>query len=74
MGKATESTLSDLHGIVAEEFINRISKGAATPADLNAARQFLKDNGISCDGPRNPRLNTLMDNMPDEMPGEEWNQ
>lgn len=74
MGKATESTLSDLHGIVAEEFIKRIEEHSATPADLNAARQFLKDNGISCDGPRNPRLNNLMNNMPEQMPGEEWEQ
>ena len=73
MSKAEENTLGNLHGILADEFIRRIKNGDASPSDLNAARQFLKDNGISCDGPRNERVNTLMDNMPD-LPESEFAQ
>lgn len=39
--------LSKLQDILIDEFINRISSGEAAPADLSAARQLLKDNGIS---------------------------
>lgn len=73
MSKAEENTLGNLHGILADEFIRRIKKGDASPSDLNAARQFLKDNGISCDGPKSPQMNTLMDNMPD-LPESEYAQ
>lgn len=73
MSKAEENTLGNLHGILADEFIRRIKNGDASPSDLNAARQFLKDNGISCDGPKSPQMNTLMDNMPD-LPESEYAQ
>lgn len=64
-GKASENKLSDLHGILASEFIRRIKNGEASPSDLNAARQFLKDNSISCDGEQNPYMQDLMRDMPD---------
>ena len=38
--------LNNLQDILIDEFIERINSGAATPSDLNAARQLLKDNGI----------------------------
>lgn len=38
--------LEELHGLLATEFISRIGSGEAEPALLNAARQFLKDNGV----------------------------
>ena len=45
------STNNDkLHGLqdlLIDEFINRIKSGEASPSDLNAARQLLKDNNIS---------------------------
>ena len=65
--RATADILGDLHGIIAEEFIKRIREGKASPSDLNAARQFLKDNGISCDGPQSPRMNSLVDALPDSL-------
>jgi hypothetical protein len=37
-----------LQDILIDEFIERIKSGEATPSDLNAARQMLKDNGIQC--------------------------
>ena len=65
--RATESALGNLHNMLAEEFIQRIRSGKASPSDLNAARQFLKDNNISCDGPQSPRMNSLVDALPDSL-------
>lgn len=64
-GAATEDTLATLHNQLAEAFLDRIRSGGASPADLNAARQFLKDNSITCDGPRNHRMNALADSLDD---------
>ena len=41
-----EDKLALLHRIVAEELIERISSGEASPSDLSNAIKFLKDNGI----------------------------
>ena len=65
--KADSDQLAGLHGLLAKEFIRRIREGGASPSDLNAARQFLKDNGISCDGPRNADMRTLADDLPDSL-------
>lgn len=46
MTKATTTALDDLHGALAKQLIDKIKTGEATAADLNVARQFLKDNGI----------------------------
>lgn len=43
---SVKEKLEELHDLVAETLLNRIRDGEATPADLNVARQFLKDNGI----------------------------
>ena len=42
-----EKKLSDLFELLAEDITARISEGTATSTDLNVARQFLKDNGIT---------------------------
>ena len=39
--------LYGLQDLLIDEFINRIQSGEATPSDLNAARQLLKDNQIN---------------------------
>ena len=41
---ASKETLQDLHRELAEEFLNVLRSGKAKAADLNAARQFLRDN------------------------------
>ena len=41
-----DELLQQLHGELAKEFLRRIREGEAKPADLSAARQFLKDNGV----------------------------
>jgi len=45
MAKFSE-TASILHRALAEDLITRIQSGNATAAELNVARQFLKDNGV----------------------------
>lgn len=62
-GRASEDSLADLHGALADEFTRRIKDKSATASDLNAARQFLKDNNISCDGPRSGKAMTLADEL-----------
>ena len=43
---ASEDALEELHAQLAKSLKEKISSGEATAADLNVARQFLKDNGI----------------------------
>ena len=45
MSKQTEK-LQGLQDLLIDEFIKRIESGEASPSDLNAARQLLKDNDI----------------------------
>tara|TARA_R100001163_G_scaffold64545_1_gene59056 strand:+ start:4688 stop:4912 length:225 start_codon:yes stop_codon:yes gene_type:complete len=52
--------LHELQDILIEEFILRIQTGEASPSDLNAARQLLKDNGIHAQlKPDNPLANLI---------------
>ena len=69
--RATEETLASLHGALAAHFLERIASGRATPADLNAARQFLKDNSISCVAEENKDMQALSERLPDFVPYEE---
>lgn len=39
---------SKLHLRLAEDLLRRVESGEASAAELNVARQFLKDNGIEC--------------------------
>lgn len=43
---AAKSELDDLHALLAKRFKEALAKPDCPPATLNAARQFLKDNGI----------------------------
>lgn len=65
MTTADEGKLGTLHDALADILLDRIRTRTATPSDLSVARQLLKDNGISCDGPRSPKMGGLMENMPD---------
>lgn len=56
----TSKRLHALQGMLIDEFIERIESGQATPSDLNAARQLLKDNGIHVAlKPNNPLANLV---------------
>tara|TARA_R100001440_G_scaffold22500_3_gene36707 strand:- start:2772 stop:3011 length:240 start_codon:yes stop_codon:yes gene_type:complete len=63
MSKTTEK-LNALQDMLINEFIERIESGAATPSDLNAARQLLKDNGVHAQVTNENPLGTLVDMLP----------
>jgi hypothetical protein len=56
--------LQVLQDMLINEFIERIQAGAATPSDLNAARQLLKDNGIHAQVTNDNPLGNLVDMLP----------
>lgn len=56
--------LYGLQDILIDEFIQRIQSGEATPSDLNAARQMLKDNGIHAQVTNENPLGNLVDLLP----------
>jgi len=66
MSKATDELLDLLHGELAKEFLRRIKDGTATAADLSAARQFLKDNGIDAIPKQGSPMGDLIQNLPFE--------
>jgi hypothetical protein len=63
-GRATESALADLHGVLAREFTRLVQGEEVSPALLNAARQFLKDNNISCEPENNADMQDLIRALP----------
>lgn len=44
--KKMDELFKQLHNALGAALLERIQSGEASPADLNVARQFLKDNGI----------------------------
>lgn len=46
MADQSKEVLKSLHKLLCEELVRRIQSGEASPADLNVARQMLKDNAI----------------------------
>jgi len=60
VSKETEKKLHGLQDMLIDEFVQRIQSGEATPSDLNAARQLLKDNGVHVAmKPDNPLANLV---------------
>jgi len=64
MSKATSDILESLHGVLAEDLIERIKSGEAKASDLNVARQFLKDNGIEQIPTRDNETGRLVQQLP----------
>lgn len=62
--RATEDTLSSLHSELARCFIDRLRGGEATAQELNAMRQFLKDNNITCIAEYNEDIQELVASLP----------
>lgn len=56
--------LYSLQDLLISEFIQRIQSGEASPSDLNAARQLLKDNGIHAQVTNDNPLGNLVDMLP----------
>lgn len=59
MAKASEQSLGELHGAIAEELKRRISEKEASAADIGAAIKFLKDNHITASIEDNAGLQDL---------------
>lgn len=63
---ATEQELAALHGVLARHMADLFkSKDPIPPATLNIVRQFLKDNGIDCQGAVNPDIEGIVKALPD---------
>jgi len=56
--------LRELHGILAEKLLEKVKDPECKSADLNVARQFLKDNGIDAVPTEDSPLQKLIDEMP----------
>ncbi len=61
--------MGELHGLLARHLSDILASGEATPAHLNVARQFLRDNNIECLGANNEDIKGLVEELPfDETP------
>lgn len=47
MGKANQDILAQIHKAMADDLLLKVKSGEATAAELNVARQFLRDNNIN---------------------------
>ena len=56
--------LRDLHNILCEKLLEKINDPDAKSADLNVARQFLRDNGIDAVPTDDSPLQRLIDETP----------
>ena len=56
--------LRDLHNILADKLLEKITDPDVKSADLNVARQFLRDNGIDAVPTDDSPLQKLIDEMP----------
>jgi hypothetical protein len=61
---ASEEALELLHAALAKSLADKIAKGEATAADLNVARQFLKDNGIDAVPTKGSPIDSLRSSLP----------
>ena len=69
MSNGTVNDLGELHGLLARHLAEILKSGEATPAHLNVARQFLRDNNIECLGANNADIKSLVEELPfDETP------
>ena len=56
--------LRELHGILAEKLLDKVKDPECKSADLNVARQFLRDNGIDAVPTDDSPLQKLINEMP----------
>jgi len=60
----SDNKLRELHAILAEKLLDKVKDPECKSADLNVARQFLRDNGIDAVPTDNSPLQKLIDEMP----------
>lgn len=68
MSKASVTELDLLHKLIAQKLAERIQSGEFTAADLNVARQFLKDNGIEAQATPGTPLDSLRKSVTEGLP------
>lgn len=59
-----EEIMAALHSELGQTLLNRVRDPEAKSADLNVARQFLKDNDISAIPTDDNALSALLDELP----------
>jgi hypothetical protein len=59
-----ERTLSELHEKLANTLLQKVKSGEVTAAELNVARQFLKDNNVDAIPKEGSPLQQLTDSLP----------
>ena len=64
MSNGTVNDLGELHGLLARTLAETLRSGEASPAHLNVARQFLRDNNIECLGANNDDIKSLVEELP----------
>jgi len=64
MSNGTVNDLGELHGLLARTLAETLRSGEASPAHLNVARQFLRDNNIECLGANNADIKSLVEELP----------
>jgi hypothetical protein len=60
-------TLEDLHELLAKTLLDKIRDPEVKSADLNVARQFLKDNNIDCIPKQGNSIGKLAEELPFKM-------
>ena len=60
----SDSKLRELHGILAQKLLEKVKAPECNSADVNVARQFLRDNGIDAVPTEDSPLQQLIDEMP----------
>lgn len=61
--KDTENKLTELHGLLADHFLDQLSSGDVTASDVSNMLKFLKDNGINAASLKNPKLAEIADTL-----------
>lgn len=64
MSKASIPELNSLHAELAKALLKKLQDGAATAADLNVIRAFLKDNGVEAVAVPGSPIRALTDSLP----------
>ena len=62
--RAGEAELGNLHGLFAKVLAHMLESGSCTGTELGVIRQFLKDNGISCDPETSDDIQNLVKGLP----------
>jgi len=60
----TEDLLANIFDALGETLLTRLQSGEATAAELNVARQWLRDNGIDSDGFHNSHVRSIAEAIP----------